>query len=53
MLDHGFAAVRQSLRNAERAVTSTRLGRAGFRTVLRLTAAVPPIRHAMARGLGS
>jgi salicylate hydroxylase len=53
MLDYGFAAVRLSLRNAERAATSTRLGRAGFRTVLRLTAAVPPIRRAMARGLGN
>jgi 2-polyprenyl-6-methoxyphenol hydroxylase-like FAD-dependent oxidoreductase len=53
MLDYGFAAVRQSLRNAERAGNSTRLGRAGFRTALRLTAAVPPIRRAMARNLGN
>ena len=53
MLDYGFAAVRQSLRNAERAAGSTRLGRAGFRGVLRLTAAVPPIRHAVARRLGN
>ncbi|GIF00475.1 oxidoreductase [Paractinoplanes rishiriensis] len=52
MLDYGFAAVRQSLRNAQRAAHSSGFGRAAFRTTLRLTAAVPPIRRAMARGLG-
>jgi 2-polyprenyl-6-methoxyphenol hydroxylase-like FAD-dependent oxidoreductase len=52
MLDYGFAAVRKSLRNAQQAANSTRFGRAGFRTVLRLTAAVPPMRRAMLRGLG-
>jgi salicylate hydroxylase len=53
MLDYGFAAVKQSLRNARQAATSTRFGRAGFRTVVRLTAAVPPMRRAMLRGLGN
>ncbi|MDG4827591.1 NAD(P)/FAD-dependent oxidoreductase [Asanoa sp. WMMD1127] len=53
MLRYGFAAVRQSLRNAEQAAHSTALGRAGFRTMLRLTAAVPPLRRGMARRLGS
>lgn len=53
MLRYGFAAVRQSLRNAEQAAHSTALGRAGFRTVLRVTAAVPPMRRAMARGMGN
>jgi salicylate hydroxylase len=52
MLDYGFAAVRQSLRNASRAAHSSHLSRAAFRTTLRLTAAVPPMRRAMARGLG-
>jgi 2-polyprenyl-6-methoxyphenol hydroxylase-like FAD-dependent oxidoreductase len=52
MLEYGFAAVKQSLRNARQAATSTRLGRAMFRTVLRTTAAVPPMRRAMARTLG-
>ena len=52
MLEYGFAAVRQSLRNAQRTATSTRLSRATFRTILRLTAAIPPIRRSMARGLG-
>jgi salicylate hydroxylase len=53
MLEYGFAAVRQSLRNARQAGTSTRLGRAMFRTVLRMTAAVPPMRRAMVRNLGN
>ncbi|MFI5843256.1 FAD-dependent oxidoreductase [Catenuloplanes sp. NPDC051500] len=48
MLDYGFAAVRRSLRNTH----STSLSRAAFRTVLRVTAAVPPLREAFARGLG-
>jgi salicylate hydroxylase len=52
MLDYGFAAVRLSHRNARRAATSTRFGRAVFRGVLRMTAAVPPMRRAMARNLG-
>jgi 2-polyprenyl-6-methoxyphenol hydroxylase-like FAD-dependent oxidoreductase len=53
MLRYGFAAVRQSLRNAEQAAHSTVLGRAAFRTVLRLTGAVPPMRRRMARSLGN
>jgi 2-polyprenyl-6-methoxyphenol hydroxylase-like FAD-dependent oxidoreductase len=52
MLDYGFAAVRLSHRNARRAATSTRFSRAVFRGVLRMTAAVPPMRRAMARNLG-
>ena len=52
MLGYGFAAVRRSLRNAQQAAGSTWVQRAAFRTVLRLTTAVPPMRHAMARGLG-
>jgi 2-polyprenyl-6-methoxyphenol hydroxylase-like FAD-dependent oxidoreductase len=52
MLDYGFAAVRRSLRNARQAAYSTRFSRALFRAGLRLVAAVPPLRRAMARGLG-
>ena len=52
MLDYGFAAVRQSLRNAKRAASTSWAGRAGFRAMLRLTAVTPPLRRAMARGLG-
>ena len=52
MLDYGFAAVRLSLRNTRQAANSTRLSRAAFRTGLRVVAAVPPLRRAMARGLG-
>jgi salicylate hydroxylase len=48
MLHYGFAAVRRSLRNTR----STRLGRVAFRTALRVTAAVPPLRRSFARGLG-
>jgi 2-polyprenyl-6-methoxyphenol hydroxylase-like FAD-dependent oxidoreductase len=52
MLDYGFAAVRRSLRNARQSATSTRLSRAAFRTTLRVIAAIPPIRRAVARNLG-
>jgi salicylate hydroxylase len=52
MLGYGFAAVRLSLRNAQRSGNSTRLGRAGFRTALRTIAAVPPLRRRMAAQLG-
>lgn len=53
MLDHGFAAVRQSLRNTRQAGADGRLGRILFRTVLRAVAAVPPLRRLMAASLGS
>jgi salicylate hydroxylase len=53
MLGYGFAAVRRSLRNAQQAGSSHRLARHGFRGFLRLAAAAPPIRKAMAAGLGS
>jgi salicylate hydroxylase len=53
MLAYGFAAVKVSLRSARRSATSTRLGRASFRTILRLTGAIPPMRRSMARGLGT
>ena len=53
MLDYGFAAVRRSLRNAQQAGSANRLARLGFRAFLRLAAATPPIRRAMAAGFGS
>ncbi|MFG3685115.1 FAD-dependent oxidoreductase [Micromonospora sp. NPDC047740] len=52
MLRYGFAAVKQSLRNAQNAANSTPLGRATFRTILRLTAAIAPMRRRMAASLG-
>jgi len=53
MLDYGFAAVKQSLRNAKQAASGNRFGRAMFRTVLRTTNAVPPLKRRFARALGS
>jgi salicylate hydroxylase len=52
MLDYGFAAVKKSLKNAQQAARSTWAGRAAFRTMLRVTATVPPMRRAMLRNLG-
>ncbi|WP_174533084.1 hypothetical protein [Micromonospora chalcea] len=52
MLDYGFAAVNQSLRNARQAGSGNRLGRAAFRTMMRGTGAVPPLRRRMAAQLG-
>lgn len=52
MLDYGFAAVKQSLRNARQAGSGSRLGRAAFRTMMRVTGAVPPLRRRMAAQLG-
>lgn len=53
MLGYGFAAVRRSLRGAQQARSANRLARHGFRGFLRLASATPPLRHAMAAGLGS
>jgi len=53
MLDYGFAAVRRSLRNAKQAGSANPLARYGFRGFLRLAAVTPPLREAMAAGLGS
>ncbi|MGV9808106.1 FAD-dependent oxidoreductase [Micromonospora chersina] len=52
MLDYGFAAVKQSLRNARQAGSGNRLGRAAARTTLRTVGAVPPLRRRMAAQLG-
>ena len=52
MLGYGFAAVRQSLRNAHQGASPNRLARAAFRTALRTADALPPIRRRMAAQLG-
>jgi salicylate hydroxylase len=52
MLKYGFAAVKQSLRNARQAASGNRLGRGAFRVVLRTIGAVPPLRRRMATQLG-
>ncbi|MFG1840292.1 FAD-dependent oxidoreductase [Micromonospora sp. NPDC049175] len=52
MLDYGFAAVRQSLRNARQASTTNRLTRAALRATLRTANALPPLRRRMATQLG-
>lgn len=52
MLDYGFAAVKQSLRNARQAGSGSRLGRAAVRTMMRTVGAVPPLRRRMAAQLG-
>jgi salicylate hydroxylase len=52
MLDYGFRAVRQSLRNARQGASPSRLGRMAFRAMLRTTNALPPMRRRMAAGLG-
>ena len=52
MLDYGFAAVRQSLRNARQAGSANRLARVAFRTTLRTVNAVPALRRRMAAQFG-
>ncbi|MFD2762769.1 FAD-dependent oxidoreductase [Micromonospora eburnea] len=52
MLGYGFAAVKQSLRNARQAGSGNRVGRAAFRAMMRTVGAVPPIRRRMAAQLG-
>lgn len=52
MLDYGFAAVRLSLRNARQAVDGNPLSKALFKTMLRVTDAVPPLKRQMARSFG-
>jgi len=52
MLEYGFAAVRQSLRSAQQAGSTSRLSRAVFRATLRATDALPPLRRRMVARLG-
>ncbi|MCP2324473.1 2-polyprenyl-6-methoxyphenol hydroxylase-like FAD-dependent oxidoreductase [Hamadaea flava] len=53
MRDYGFAAVKQSLRNARQAASANRFGRTMFRTVLWTMSAVPPLKRRFARSFGS
>jgi 2-polyprenyl-6-methoxyphenol hydroxylase-like FAD-dependent oxidoreductase len=52
MLDYGFAAVKQSLRNARQAGSANPVARTAFRGVLRLAEAVPAIKRRMFADLG-
>jgi salicylate hydroxylase len=52
MRGYGFAAVKQSLRNARQARSANRFGRGAFRTVLRVVNVVPPARRRMATQIG-
>jgi salicylate hydroxylase len=52
MRRYGFAAVKRSLSNARQAGSANRLARGAFRTVLRIVAAVPPLRRRMVASLG-
>jgi salicylate hydroxylase len=52
MLDYGFAAVRESLRNARQAGSTSRAARRAFRATLRTVGAVGPLRRRMAARLG-
>jgi len=52
MRRYGFAAVKRSLSNARQAGSANRLARGAFRTVLRIIAAVPPLRRRMVASLG-
>ncbi|NUR69635.1 MAG: FAD-dependent monooxygenase [Hamadaea sp.] len=53
MREYGFAAVKQSLRNARQAASANRFGRTMFRAVLRTMSAVPPLKRRFARAFGS
>lgn len=52
MLDYGFAAVKQSLRNVKQAGSSNRLARIAFHSTLRTVNAIAPVRRRMAAQLG-
>jgi 2-polyprenyl-6-methoxyphenol hydroxylase-like FAD-dependent oxidoreductase len=53
MRRYSYAAVKLSHRNARQAASGNVLGRLGFRGMLRLVNAVPPLRRGMARSFGS
>src|SRR5215211_2248734 len=52
MRAYGFDAVKRSLRNTKMAGSASPLGRRAFRTVLRVVAAIPPLRRRIATSLG-
>jgi len=53
MLDYGFAAVRQSLRNARQATSGNRMSRSAFKAALRVVNAVPPLKRRFAAAIGT
>jgi 2-polyprenyl-6-methoxyphenol hydroxylase-like FAD-dependent oxidoreductase len=53
MIDYGFAAVRLSLRTAEQTISNNWLGRAMFKTALRVFALVPPLKRKVFADLGN
>ena len=53
MRKYGFAAVRLSLRNARQAASGNRLSRAAFKTMLRVTNTISPLKRQFARRIGS
>jgi 2-polyprenyl-6-methoxyphenol hydroxylase-like FAD-dependent oxidoreductase len=53
MLDYGFAAVRRALRNTQLAGSAGRFGQFAFRSVLRMTNALPLAKRKMAASLGT
>jgi salicylate hydroxylase len=52
MTSYGFAAVRLSLRTAEQTISNNWLGRSMFKTVLRVFALVPALKHKAFADLG-
>jgi 2-polyprenyl-6-methoxyphenol hydroxylase-like FAD-dependent oxidoreductase len=53
MIDYGFDAVRLSLRTAEQTISNNWLGRAMFKTALRIFALVPPLKRKVFADLGN
>ena len=53
MADHGFAAVRLSLRTAEQTISSNWLGRLVFKIALRVFALAPPLKRKAFADLGN
>jgi 2-polyprenyl-6-methoxyphenol hydroxylase-like FAD-dependent oxidoreductase len=53
MIDYGFGAVRLSLRTAEQTISNNWLGRSIFKAMLKLFAAVPPLKRKVFADLGN
>lgn len=53
MIDYGFTAVRLSLRSAEQTISTNKVGRAAFKTVLRVFSAIPPLKRKVFSDLGN
>jgi salicylate hydroxylase len=53
MVDYGFAAVRSSARFGERVVLSPAIGRAFFKTLMRIVNAIPPLKRRVFARVGA